>query len=286
MAGIDVARAMGAAFGPGPDQVLYGTIAAVAAHGANTVDVYAGNSTAGVSPSAAEGWPYLSGYNPVVGDAVVYLQGQGSSASSHLVLGTVAGSSSGGGSAGVPIGAIQMFPVTITYPNWLLCNGGTFSAVTYPALNTLLGGTTLPNLVNFLPMGAGSTVSLGSTAGASTASTLIAHTHSEGSHTHSGPSHTHTGPSHSHSHNHSPPSGTGFLVESDGSLFANTGAAGAGAEGVTDTDATAGGTGPTGSGGTGATGSASGGGTGSAGSGSSFSVLNPVLGVAYFIRAA
>jgi len=32
-----------------------------------------------------------------------------------------------------------------TKPPWLLCNGGTFSAVTYPYLNAKLGGTTLPD---------------------------------------------------------------------------------------------------------------------------------------------
>ncbi len=32
-----------------------------------------------------------------------------------------------------------------TKPPWLLCNGATFSAVTYPYLNTKLGGTTLPD---------------------------------------------------------------------------------------------------------------------------------------------
>lgn len=33
-----------------------------------------------------------------------------------------------------------------TVPPYLYCNGGTFSAVTYPVLNALLGGTTLPDL--------------------------------------------------------------------------------------------------------------------------------------------
>jgi hypothetical protein len=32
-----------------------------------------------------------------------------------------------------------------TKPPWLYCNGGTFSAVTYPYLNAKLGGTTLPD---------------------------------------------------------------------------------------------------------------------------------------------
>lgn len=266
MSGIDVARAMGAAFGPGPDQVLYGTVASIATVAPNTVDVYLGNSTAGVSPSAATGLPYLSGYNPVVGDAVCVLHGQGSSKTSYLVLGTVAGASSGGGSAGVPIGAIQMFPVTITYPNWLLCNGGTFSSATYPALYALLGSTTLPNLQGVAPMGAGAN---GITLGTRDASGhLIAHTHT-------GPSHTHTDSGHSHGHSHAPASGTGFVN------VVASGASGIGAgvnitaESTTGTDSTNG-TASLNNSGTGA--------TGSTGSGSAN--VPPNYGVDYYIRAA
>jgi hypothetical protein len=39
-----------------------------------------------------------------------------------------------------------------TKPPWLYCNGGTFSAVTYPYLNAKLGGTTLPDFRGRAPI--------------------------------------------------------------------------------------------------------------------------------------
>ena len=61
--------------------------------------------------------------------------------------------------------------------NWLICNGGTFSAVTYPKLNTYLGGTTLPNyLGKFLLSADGVTYLVGTTGGFADA-TLVSHTH-------------------------------------------------------------------------------------------------------------
>ena len=36
---------------------------------------------------------------------------------------------------------------------WLICDGATFDAGTYPALNTLLGGNTLPDLTGNVPVG-------------------------------------------------------------------------------------------------------------------------------------
>lgn len=61
--------------------------------------------------------------------------------------------------------------------NWLICNGGTFSAVTYPKLNTYLGGTTLPNyLGRFILAADGVTYLVGTTGGFADA-TLVSHTH-------------------------------------------------------------------------------------------------------------
>ena len=61
--------------------------------------------------------------------------------------------------------------------NWLICNGGTFSAVTYPKLNTYLGGTTLPNyLGRFILAADGVTYLIGTTGGFADA-TLVSHTH-------------------------------------------------------------------------------------------------------------
>jgi microcystin-dependent protein len=46
----------------------------------------------------------------------------------------------------VPVGAILPFYGTSAPSNYLICDGSAFSGVTYPALQTVLGGTTLPNL--------------------------------------------------------------------------------------------------------------------------------------------
>lgn len=39
-----------------------------------------------------------------------------------------------------------------TVPPFLCCDGATFSAVTYPALNAFLGGTTLPDMRSYVPI--------------------------------------------------------------------------------------------------------------------------------------
>jgi len=177
----------------------------------------------------------------------------------------------------VPLGGCIWTMFTITDIAWLLCNGGTFNATTYPLLNALLGGNTLPDLVNNLPAGSG-LAAVGATAGSLTASTLIAHTHPGGSHTHGGPSHTHT----SAAHTHPAPGGAGFIEL--GSSSSNwTDSSSGGTEVVSST--------PTGSTTPGATGSSSGttgtgsATTGSTGSGSSFSILNPVAGGLWYMRA-
>ncbi len=45
-----------------------------------------------------------------------------------------------------PIGSIVAWPNSTAPTNYLECDGSTFSAGTYPDLNTVLGGTTLPDL--------------------------------------------------------------------------------------------------------------------------------------------
>ncbi|MEN0046204.1 MAG: tail fiber protein [Bacteroidota bacterium] len=56
----------------------------------------------------------------------------------------------------IPIGTIQMWPTSTPPTGWLVCNGSTFNAGTYPELNTVLGGNTLPNFNGRFPLGAGS----------------------------------------------------------------------------------------------------------------------------------
>lgn len=96
----------------------------------------------------------------------------------------------------VPIGAMMMWPTATPPTDWLLCDGSTFSAVTYPDLATLLGGTTLPNLTNKFPLGVGAEPVL-------TAGGTLFHDHTQPTHTHTGPDHNHTI---THTHAVDPPS--------------------------------------------------------------------------------
>lgn len=189
----------------------------------------------------------------------------------------------GGGGATFDVGDIVSTLTTKIAP-WLLLNGGTYSATTYPVLNSLLTGMgyasgVLPNAKGLALMGAGSS---GVTLGARDAvGQAPSHTHTSAAHNHShnhaGPSHTHTGPNHNHSHNHAglthdhshnhAPAGGGaasFLTNASGGSLVLTGGGSQAlgqdtdtdattASPTTDTDATNAGTGATGSGGTGNT---------------------------------
>lgn len=67
-------------------------------------------------------------------------------------------------------GMLMMWLGATAPTGWLLCDGSTFSAVTYPALNTLLGGNTLPNFSRTVPVGylsgaLGTTTGVGATVG-------------------------------------------------------------------------------------------------------------------------
>lgn len=63
--------------------------------------------------------------------------------------------------AGEPALAAGILPTGMMVPyvgssiptGWLLCDGSTFDAGTYPALNTLLGGNTLPDMRSRVPVG-------------------------------------------------------------------------------------------------------------------------------------
>lgn len=98
-----------------------------------------------------------------------------------------------------PVGAVMMWPTATPPTNWLILDGSSFSAVTYPALNTLLGGTTLPDMRQRFPIGK---------AAAGTGSTLLGtggtidHLHTQPTHVHTQPTHTHTGPDHAHTITH------------------------------------------------------------------------------------
>jgi hypothetical protein len=68
----------------------------------------------------------------------------------------------------VPIGGVVMWVGTTAPLNWLICNGGTFSTTTYPALAAVLGTTygpagKLPDFTESGPVGPGPDAGLGVT---------------------------------------------------------------------------------------------------------------------------
>lgn len=118
-----------------------------------------------------------------------------------------------------PIGSIMMWPTATPPTDWLICDGGTFSATDYPDLNTLLGGNTLPDFKGRMPMGAGQ----GSTAEGGGTGTSRALGDTGGAETHTLT--TDQIPSHSHTQR-----GGGFNgsvgIESGNQLTANLGETG------------------------------------------------------------
>lgn len=87
-----------------------------------------------------------------------------------------------------PPGSVTIWAGTATTPpeGWLFCDGTTFSAATYPALNTALGGTTLPDLRGRVVVGLdsanlrvtdGSAAALGRVGGLDINTQVPSHTH-------------------------------------------------------------------------------------------------------------
>lgn len=80
-----------------------------------------------------------------------------------------------------PVGSITMWPTASPPAGWLICDGSSFSAATYPELSAVLGGTSLPDLQDRVPVGSSGTKSELSTGGAAsvtlTTTQLPAHAH-------------------------------------------------------------------------------------------------------------
>lgn len=103
----------------------------------------------------------------------------------------------------MPVGTIIAFAGAGTPPaGWLKCDGTTFSGATYPALQTLLGSTTTPNLSDRFLVGASGTKAVRTTGGVSPTAGLVKIRLVLGNvpkHTHSGS----TGAAGRHDHGHS-----------------------------------------------------------------------------------
>jgi hypothetical protein len=161
----------------------YGVIVSFQPGSPNTVTITLGGST---TPIAGVG--YRPSYSPTVGDTV-----ECNHVGSDVIV--VSCLSTHGGSGGpVKVGALQPYAFAITDPAWLLCNGGTFSAATYPILADAahLNSTTLPNIQGLAIMGVGAN---GVTLGATSALGQM--------------------PSHAHSHSHTAATGA-FITSAAG----------------------------------------------------------------------
>ena len=178
-----------------------------------------------------------------------------------------------------PIGSIMMWPATTPPPGWLICNGTTFSAVTYPTLNTVLGGNTLPNFQNRFPIGSHTSGTPGAavkgTGGAAsftlTTTELPAHGHAI------------TGASQSHDviHNH-----VGITVQKTGTAGANGDNGGNSVQqGATSGRFNASASGSTDNGSSPHTHNPGTYAASNTGSGAAFSILNPYIGMHFIIRA-
>ena len=223
------------------------------------------------SPTSIAGVAYMANYTPTVSDTVIVWH-----VGSDLV---VAGGLTGSTSSPIPVGAMLPFPQAFTNPAWLLCNGASYSTVTYPALYAFLGVSTVPDMRGVTPMGAGvNGVVLGTL---DTVGQQPAHAHTGAAHTHTGAAHVHgSGGPHSHSHGHAytNPASAGSNSVTGGTVAALVENAA-----TTGVDATATDPGNTASTTPGASGSTTPGAGGSTGSGTAN--LPPQLGVDYFIRA-
>jgi microcystin-dependent protein len=137
-----------------------------------------------------------------------------------VAVGAVSASAAGGGYGGeMPIGGIIQWPTSTAPPGFLVCNGAGFSAVTYPLLAAVLGGTNLPDLRRRVPVGSGSGFGVGASDGLAEGSRGVAHHHRLNAGTDSQGSHQH---GNAGTHQHGPMGGT-FIASTGLGL---TGAAG------------------------------------------------------------
>ncbi len=97
------------------------------------------------------------------------------------ISGNVISSTGGSGSPPVPVGTVLPYAGATAPSGWLMCDGSEFSADDWPALASVLGTTTLPDMRGRFALGASDARALGSTGGEEshvlTASEMPAHKH-------------------------------------------------------------------------------------------------------------
>jgi microcystin-dependent protein len=192
-------------------------------------------TSAGTGVTLANGYTqlmYCDGTNVVLASVPISAADGSASVSGNLA---VAGTITTGGGLVMPAGAMLEYGGASAPTGWLLCNGAAVSRTTYAALFAVLGtiygagdGSTtfnVPNKIDRVGVGAGSSYARGATGGAASATTS-----SDGSHNHTGavtgtaistaqmPSHTHgvNDPGHAHTVYSKPNSIQGFTPGGDG----------------------------------------------------------------------
>lgn len=191
-----------------------------------------------------------------------------------------------------PAAAVLRYAGTTEPSGWLFCNGQAVSKSTYANLYAVIGGTygetsstfNVPDYRNRIGMGAGSTVALGATAGASTVTlstaNLPAHSHgvTDPGHGHAvtDPGHVHTVTDPGHTHSTGQPVGAADSGTGANTTSATAGTTGSSTTGLTVNSATTGLTVNDGT--TGIT-------IQDTGSGQAVNILPPVVGVNWIIKA-
>lgn len=191
-----------------------------------------------------------------------------------------------------PAAAVLRYAGTTEPAGWLFCNGQAVSKSTYANLYAVIGGTygetsstfNVPDYRDRIGMGAGSTVALGGTAGADevtlSVDNLPAHSHTvdDPGHDHSvtDPGHTHTVTDPGHTHSTGQPVGAADSATGGDTTSATAGTTGSSTTGITVDTATTGVTVDDNT--TGIT-------IQDTGSGQAFSIIPPVVGVNWIIKA-
>jgi microcystin-dependent protein len=205
-----------------------------------------GNQSIVVKTSAGTGVTLANGYTQLMycdGTNVVLASVPISAADgSALVSGNLAvsGTITTGGGLVMPAGAMLEYGGSSAPTGWLLCNGAAVSRTTYAALFAVLGtvygvgdGSTtfnVPNKIDRVGVGAGSSYARGATGGAASATTSSA-----GSHNHTGavtgtaistaqmPSHTHGVNDPGHNHSYSTPAVIAGFVDGGSGAWTQSG---------------------------------------------------------------
>jgi len=137
----------------------YMVVTAVTLGPPTTCSIVPPQTPGGPALTPLTGVKVMAGFVPYVGQTVIV----GSVGTDTFVWGSTQGGS------GTDVGLIGWFQQVPSGGCWVILNGGTFSATTFPMAYAKLGTNVLPDLRNKFVVGAGGTYAEGTTPGAATA---------------------------------------------------------------------------------------------------------------------